>query len=75
MSVEPVQTMSREEAITLVQRLTAEGISEADQDELLEALARGLVCPHISDYIFWDPAELTAEQVVDKALAYRPIAL
>ncbi|MFD0367740.1 e9imm peptide [Streptomyces sp. NPDC127114] len=68
--------MSREEAISLVQRLmTAEGISEAEQDEMLEALENGLVCPHISDYIFWNPTELTAEQVVDKALTYRPIAL
>ncbi|MCX5391301.1 hypothetical protein [Streptomyces sp. NBC_00094] len=48
--------MSREEAISLVQRLmAAEETSEAEQDQMLEALERGLVCPHISDYIFWAP--------------------
>ncbi|MEU3746868.1 MULTISPECIES: e9imm peptide [Streptomyces] len=68
--------MSREEAISLVQRLmAAEETSEAEQDQMLETLERGLVCPHISDYIFWGPAELTAEQVVDKAMAYHSIAL
>ncbi|MDJ1643430.1 hypothetical protein [Streptomyces pakalii] len=40
-------------------------------------MERGLACPHISDYIYWslpdsDPAP---EEIVDRALAYRPIAL
>ncbi|MER7516945.1 e9imm peptide [Streptomyces sp. NPDC126499] len=68
--------MSREEAIPLVQRLMNGETSEAEGDDILDDLRRGLACPHISDYIFWnfDP-ELTAEKVVDRALAYKPIAL
>lgn len=68
--------MSREEAIPLVQRLMSPETPEEQFSEILAILERGLACPHISDYIFWhsDP-ELTPEKVVDKALAYKPIAL
>ncbi|WOX23846.1 hypothetical protein [Streptomyces solicathayae] len=46
--------MSREEAISLVERLmNAEGTDEEEWGEMLDALERGLVCPHISDYIYW----------------------
>lgn len=69
--------MRRERAVALVRRLLDGRISdEVEVDETLEKLTHGLGCPHISDYIFMDfDAELTAEKVVDRALAYRPIAL
>lgn len=69
--------MSREEALPLVQRLlTGDLASEAEGDQILEALKHGLVCPHISDYIYWDmDPDLSAERIVDRALAYKPIAL
>ncbi|MFD9092404.1 e9imm peptide [Streptomyces collinus] len=69
--------MSREEGILLVQRLMdADYADETEADQLIEALRRGLGCPHISDYIFWDfDPQLTAEKVVDRALAYEPFAL
>ncbi|MFB9555004.1 hypothetical protein [Streptomyces roseoviridis] len=28
--------------------------SEDEGDDILDDLRRGLACPHISDYIFWD---------------------
>ncbi|WP_327245565.1 e9imm peptide [Streptomyces sp. NBC_01320] len=69
--------MSREEALPLVQRLlTGDLASEAEGNEILDALERGLACPHISDYIYWDAdPDLSAEPIVDRALAYKPIAL
>lgn len=67
--------MSRDEALSLVRRLL-NGADEAEGDEILDALERGLVCPHISDYIYWGPAPgPSPEQIVDRALAYRPMAL
>ncbi|WP_406270361.1 e9imm peptide [Streptomyces sp. NBC_00191] len=69
--------MTRDEAIPLVQRLLdVDTADEAEHAEILDILERGLMCPHISDYIYWnaDP-ELSAEKVVDRALAYKPIAL
>ncbi|ROQ32092.1 hypothetical protein EDD98_1065 [Streptomyces sp. PanSC19] len=68
--------MTREEAILLIQRLMNAEASEDESSEILAALKRGLACPHISDYIFWDSdPELTPEKVVDRAMAYKPIAL
>ncbi|MFF5535286.1 e9imm peptide [Streptomyces cinerochromogenes] len=69
--------MSREEGILLVQRLMdADYADETEADQLIAALKRGLGCPHISDYVFWDfDPQLTAERVVDRALAYEPFAL
>ncbi|MGW6616969.1 e9imm peptide [Streptomyces erythrochromogenes] len=69
--------MTRDEAVELVQRLMDGSITnEAEVDAALQSLKVGLGCPHISDYIFWDfdPA-LSAEKVVDRALAYEPFAL
>ncbi|MFF9196911.1 e9imm peptide [Streptomyces sp. NPDC014779] len=75
MTAKPTR-MSREEAIPLVQRLMNGETSEDEGDDILDNLRRGLACPRISDYIFWDfDPELTAEKVVDRALAYKPIAL
>ncbi|MFB6525618.1 e9imm peptide [Streptomyces sp. NPDC056399] len=68
--------MSREEAVSLVQRLLNPEKPDEESSENLEALQRGLVCPHISEYIYWnrDP-EPKAEKVVDRAMTYKPIAL
>ncbi|MFB7313115.1 e9imm peptide [Streptomyces sp. NPDC056192] len=63
-------------AVPLVQRLMDVVADESETGEILDALERGLVCPYISDYIYWDSdQELSAEEIVDRALAYKPIAL
>ncbi|MFF9806041.1 e9imm peptide [Streptomyces sp. A244] len=69
--------MSRAEGIHLVQRLmNADYADEAEADQIIAALVRGLGCPHVSDYVFWDDnPQLTAEKVVDRALSYEPFAL
>ncbi|MEU6215517.1 e9imm peptide [Streptomyces sp. NPDC047023] len=69
--------MTRDEAVELVQRLMDGSITnEAEADSALDSLKVGLGCPHISNHIFWDfDVDLTAEKVVDRALAYEPFAL
>ena len=53
--------------------LDADYSDEAEADEIIAALERGLGCPHISDYVFWDfDPQLTAQKVVDRAFAYEP---
>ncbi|MFE2606013.1 e9imm peptide [Streptomyces sp. NPDC056656] len=71
------RSMDREEALSLVRRLmAADFINEDEADEAMAKLERGLVCPHISDYIYWDfDPELTAEKIINRALAYEPFAL
>ncbi|MCX4505560.1 e9imm peptide [Streptomyces anulatus] len=71
--------MSRTEAVALVQRIMdADYASEEEVDGWLNRLDRALSCPtgHVSDLVFWPPVEdLSAVEVVERALAYRPIAL
>ncbi|MBJ6614684.1 e9imm peptide [Streptomyces griseoincarnatus] len=71
--------MSRAEASALVQRIMdADYASDDEVDGWLGRLDRTLACPsgYVSDLIFWPPErELSADEVVDQALAYRPIAL
>jgi len=70
------RSMTREEAILLVRRLLeGDYADEAEGDALVDALERGLACPHVGDYIYCDRGpEITADEVVDRALAYRPTA-
>ncbi|MET8407341.1 e9imm peptide [Streptomyces sp. NPDC005195] len=69
--------MDREEAVRLVRRLVTDDFASEDEAaDALVRLERGLVCPHVSDYVFWDAdPELTAEEIVDRALSYEPFAL
>jgi hypothetical protein len=71
------QRLSRDELVDLVGKLMhAEG-SEADLDAWLDLIERSVPDPNVSDLIYWPPGgqELSAEEVVDRALAYRPIEL
>ncbi|MFE6955542.1 e9imm peptide [Streptomyces sp. NPDC057696] len=71
--------LSRAKAVALVQRIMeADYASEDEVNDWLDRLDRALACPsgHVSGLVFWPPQrELSAEEVVDHALAYRPIAL
>ena len=40
---------------------------------LLEKLENGVIDPEISNYIYW--SEMSAEQIADKVLNYKPIYL
>ncbi|MER5700578.1 e9imm peptide [Micromonospora sp. NPDC020750] len=67
--------LTRDEAIVLVERIMSLGYADdAELDDLLDRLERGLVCPDVADMIFSVP-ELTAAEVVDRALAYEPIEM
>ncbi|MFI9271380.1 e9imm peptide [Kitasatospora sp. NPDC052896] len=70
--------LGREEAVALVQRIMdADYASDDEVDGWLDQLDRALRCPtgYIGDLIFWPKGpEPSAEEVVDQALAYRPIA-
>jgi hypothetical protein len=65
--------MDRNELIKLVEKiLDCEG-TEEEVDEMIFKLEQNVIDPDISDYIYYD--DLTPEQIVDKALAYKPILL
>lgn len=69
--------MDREQLIELVEKIRSGEGTEEQEDQWLAELKAAVSDPRISDYIFWDRSDppLTAEQIVDRALAYRPMEL
>ncbi|ATA68395.1 hypothetical protein CGC48_06995 [Capnocytophaga cynodegmi] len=59
--------------ISLIQKIRTENLSETEEDAILEELEKGVLDPDISDYIYW--SELSAEEIADKVLNYKPIIL
>lgn len=65
--------MTRDELTSIVRKIVhAEGTG-AEQDRLLDLLMHNVPDPNVADYIFYD--ELSPEEIVDRALAYKPIQL
>ncbi len=67
--------LTREELINLVSKIIECEGSEEEIDEMIEVVKRNVPYPDISDFIYWSEDELTPEQIIDKALNYKPIQL
>ncbi|MFF2554852.1 hypothetical protein ACFVUS_27880 [Nocardia sp. NPDC058058] len=73
-----MEKLNREQLIDLVGRLISrEGGDEETQDRWMDQIESSVSDPNIVEYIYHDfsTPPLTPEQIVDKALAYQPIAL
>ncbi|MEG0296702.1 MAG: bacteriocin immunity protein [Clostridium sp.] len=70
-----LKKLTREELINLVNRIVECEGAEEEIDEMIEVVKRNVPHPEISDLIYWNEEELTPEQIVDKALEYKPIQL
>ncbi|NGO12206.1 hypothetical protein G5C60_32530 [Streptomyces sp. HC44] len=64
-----------DELIQMVQQLADATLPEDEEDALVEELEKSVPHPRVSDLIYYSDPELTPEEVVDQALAYRPIEL
>ncbi|MER6003844.1 bacteriocin immunity protein [Nonomuraea angiospora] len=70
-----VSDITREELAEIVRRIME---VDPDSDYYLRLLEANVLHPRVSNLIFWPPEELqdaTAEEIVEAALSYRPIAL
>lgn len=67
--------LTRDELIAVVRKLMAAEGSEEELDELEELLEENVPHPEVSALIYYPDREMTAEEIVDKALNYRPIIL
>ena len=65
--------MSREELIELVEKIMKCEGTEEEVDNMIDVLKKNVIDPEVTNYIFYE--ENTPEEVVDKALAYKPIIL
>ncbi|GAB2847517.1 bacteriocin immunity protein [Lentzea nigeriaca] len=73
-----MEKLTRAEMIALVERIMQPDFPEEEDETAFDALTRSTGNPHVSNLIFYpEPGKenLTAEEIVDLALAYRPIAL
>jgi hypothetical protein len=64
----------RERALVLVRAFRHMNMSDEETVEKLADLERLIPTPHWLDFMFQETPELSDEQVVDRALAYRPVA-
>lgn len=67
--------LNKEELVTLVQKLMDTEGEEWEQAIWLDMVESSVIDPKIGDYIFWSDDELTAREIIDKALAYKPLKL
>jgi Colicin immunity protein / pyocin immunity protein len=75
-----MSSVDRAELLRLVTYLMAGQGTEEEQDAALRTLQSHVPHPRVSDLIFWPSHEgfdheLTPDEVVEEALAYRPIPL
>jgi hypothetical protein len=67
--------LKKDELIELVTKIRVVEGSEEEIDNWIDIIENETGCPEISDYIFWSEEELNPEQIVNKALAYKPTVL
>jgi len=68
-------TLSRNELIDLVEKIMEDQGNEQEIDQWLEIIDQNVPHPEISNLIFWNDKDCSAEEIVDTALAYQPILL
>ncbi len=67
--------MDKNELIELVRKIMEVKGTEEEIDNWMLTLKANVPHPAVSDLIFYSKEPLSPEQVVDKALAYKPIQL
>ena len=67
------EKLSRDELIDLVRKIIDCDGNEEEIDEMTFLLEQNIVDPEIANYIYYD--DRTPEEIVELALAYKPIQL
>ncbi len=67
--------MTTNELIELVPKVMAADGTEEEIDAWTDAISRAVPHPNWADLIYYDDRELSPEEVVAEALAYKPILL
>ncbi|MGG0738910.1 bacteriocin immunity protein [Niallia taxi] len=63
--------LSKEELVELVNKIINPLLSDEEVSDYIDILEKNVPHPAPSDLIFWGDEELTPEQIVEKALAYK----
>ncbi|MFE4130591.1 bacteriocin immunity protein [Peribacillus sp. YIM B13482] len=63
--------LSKEELVELVNKICDPKLSDEEVSEYIEILEENIPHPAPSDLIFWNDEDLSPEEVVEIALAYK----
>jgi len=67
---------TRAEIISLIEKIMVDDFeTEEESDNAIGILEASVPDPKVTNLIFWPEEELSAEQVYDKAMSYKPIIL
>ncbi len=67
--------LSEQDLVEIVRRLMDYKGTEEELYELTMTLKQAVPHPEVTDLIFYPKKEMTAEEIVKEALAYKPIQL
>jgi hypothetical protein len=70
-----VAQLSKQELVSVVQKLLDAAGTEEELDALLRLLERNVPHPEVSDLIYFPKVAMTADEIIEVALSYRPIQL
>lgn len=66
------EKLTREELIKLVEKMCNGEGSDDEIGEWIEILEKNIQDPNVSDLIYFNNEKLTPEQIVDRAMNYKP---
>ena len=69
------QLYSRDELVLMIRRLQSSDGTDEELDWLLNEVRAAVPDPNVSDLIFYEKPELSAEEIVDRAFAYKGIPI
>ncbi len=67
--------MNKEELIELVRKIIEVEGTEEEIDTYTDMVSKAVPHPEWTDLIYYDDRKLTPDQVVEEALAYKPLQL
>ncbi|RXZ81744.1 hypothetical protein EBB07_13910 [Paenibacillaceae bacterium] len=70
-----MNNLTKAQIVDLVIRLCNGEGSDEEAGHWIDLLQMNVPHPDISNFIFWPEEELTPEEIVEKALNYKPIKL
>ena len=68
-------TLSKKELINLVKRIIQVDGSEEEINEMINVLKKNVPHPSVTDLIFYSEDDMTAEEIIEKALSHPSIPL
>ncbi len=69
------ESLSKDELVQLVEKIINNEGTDEEIDNWVVIVERSVPMPGITNLIYYSHEKLTAEEVVERALAYRPIQL